>query len=142
MLEKIIKEKWLKANGVIGIFPAVSKEDDIEIFENGTLHKRNKISTVHTLRQQTRKPNGQPNLALSDFIAPENSGLIDYLGFFAVTTGLDIKKMLTYFEKDNDDYQSIMLKAMADRLAEAFAEHLHERVRKEFWGYAKDEKFT
>ncbi|OFY62467.1 MAG: methionine synthase [Bacteroidetes bacterium RIFCSPLOWO2_02_FULL_36_8] len=142
MLEKIIKEKWLIANGVIGIFPAVSKEDDIEIFENGTLHKRNKISTVHTLRQQTRKPNGQPNLALSDFIAPENSGLIDYLGFFAVTTGLDIKKMLTYFEKDNDDYQSIMLKAMADRLAEAFAEHLHERVRKEFWGYAKDEKFT
>ena len=138
MLSKIIKEKWIKANGVIGFYPANSTtDDDILIYED---HSGEKIKTVlHTLRQQTLKPEGHKNLALSDFIAPTGSGFTDYLGGFAVTTGIGMEKWLEKFEKDYDDYSSIMLKALADRLAEAFAELMHLKVRKELWGYAKDE---
>jgi 5-methyltetrahydrofolate--homocysteine methyltransferase len=99
-----------------------------------------KLADFHFLRNQEKKEAGVPNLSLSDFIAPKETGLTDYLGFFAVTTGLGIEKHIKAFEADNDDYQAIMLKVMADRLAEAFAEQLHQRVRKEFWGYAPDEK--
>jgi len=132
MLKKIIDEKWLQANAVIGFYPAHSENDDIIL--EGTKNK----TVFHTIRQQTKKPDMQPNVALSDFIKPES----DYIGAFAVTTGIGIEKKLAEFTKDHDDYSSIMLKALADRLAEAFAEHLHARVRKEFWGYAKDENLS
>lgn len=136
MLGKIIKEKWLKANAVIGIFPANTiNDDDIELTgEDGTT-----TAVLHTIRQQTRKPAGQFNMALSDFIAPKQSGIQDYLGVFALTTGIGIEEHLKRFEKDHDDYSSIMLKALADRLAEAFAELLHKKVRKEIWAYSKEE---
>jgi 5-methyltetrahydrofolate--homocysteine methyltransferase len=137
MLNQIIEEKWLKANAVIGFYPAQSDVDDIEIYED---ENRSKIKTVlHSLRQQSGKPPGQANLALSDFIAPKTSGVKDYIGGFAVTAGIGIEKWIEKFEKDHDDYNSIMIKALADRLAEAFAELMHLRVRKEFWGYAKEE---
>jgi len=143
MLKKIIDEKWLKANAVIGIFPANAIGDDIELYEDETGKKVK--SKFHTLRQQTKKPAGQYNIALSDFIAPKtlNSQLPtpDYLGAFALTTGIGIDEHVTRFEKDHDDYSAIMLKALADRLAEAFAELMHKKVRKEIWGYAKDENF-
>jgi 5-methyltetrahydrofolate--homocysteine methyltransferase len=141
MLKKIIDEKWLKASGVIGIYPANSVGDDIEVYED---ENRKKVKTVfHTLRQQTKKPAGQHNIALSDFIAP-NSELRtpDYIGAFAVTTGLGIDEHVARFEKDHDDYSAIMLKALADRLAEAFAELMHKKVRKEVWGYAKEETLS
>ncbi len=140
MLKKIIDEKWLKANAVIGIYPAKAVGDDIEVYEN----ENGKLKTTfHTLRQQTKKPAGQYNVALSDFIRPAspNSELPtpDYIGAFALTTGLGIDEHVARFEKDHDDYSAIMLKALADRLAEAFAELMHKKVRKEFWGYAKEE---
>jgi 5-methyltetrahydrofolate--homocysteine methyltransferase len=134
MLKKIIDKKWLRANAVIGIYPAKTVGDDIEVYEDET---EKKVKTVfHTLRQQTKKPAGQYNVALSDFINPNG---IDYLGSFAVTTGIGIDEHVARFEKEHDDYSAIMLKALADRLAEAFAEVMHKRVRKEFWGYASDE---
>ena len=140
LLKQICKEKWLQAKAVFGIFPANSVEDDIEIY---TDEKRNRIATVfHMLRQQADRPAGHPNLALSDYVAPKATGIPDYLGGFACTAGLGIEKPLQQFEKDQDDYNAIMIKALADRLAEAFAEHLHERVRKEFWGYGAQEKLT
>ena len=138
MLAKIVSEKWIAAHGVIGLFPANSiGHDDIEIYVD---NKRKGIKTIiHTLRQQTQKPPGQPNFALADFIAPKETGLKDYIGAFAVAAGFGIEERISQFEKDHDDYSSIMLKALADRLAEAFAEKLHQRVRKEFWGYVPDE---
>ncbi|HLG33678.1 MAG TPA: methionine synthase [Bacteroidia bacterium] len=139
MLKKIIDGKWLQANAVIGFYPAHSENDDIHI-ANGK-----EEVVLHTIRQQTKKPSGQNNVALADFVQPQTSDLkpqTDYIGAFAVTTGIGIEKKLAEFEKDHDDYSAIMLKALADRLAEAFAEHLHARVRKEFWGYAKDENLT
>jgi 5-methyltetrahydrofolate--homocysteine methyltransferase len=141
MLKKIIDEKWLKATAVFGIYPANAVADDIEVYEN---EDRKKIKTVfHSLRQQTKKPAGQYNVALSDFIASKTADsrlqTPDYVGAFAVTTGIGIDEHVARFEKDYDDYSAIMLKALADRLAEAFAELLHKRVRKEFWGYAKEE---
>ncbi|MCE3278435.1 MAG: methionine synthase [Bacteroidetes bacterium] len=138
MLKQIISEKWLKANAVIGIYPANAVGDDIEVYED---KNRSKIKTTfHTLRQQTKKPAGQYNIALSDFVAPTStSETTDYIGAFAVTTGIGIDEHVARFEKDHDDYSAIMLKALADRLAEAFAELMHKKVRKEFWGYAKDE---
>ncbi|MBK5286679.1 MAG: methionine synthase [Bacteroidia bacterium] len=132
MLKKIIDGKWLQANAVIGFYPARSVGDDIR----ATNGKEEVV--LHTIRQQTKKPAGQNNVALADFVKAEN----DFIGAFAVTTGMGIEKKLAEFERDHDDYSSIMLKAIADRLAEAFAEHLHARVRKEFWGYAKDENLT
>jgi 5-methyltetrahydrofolate--homocysteine methyltransferase len=128
LLKKAIAEKWIVAKGVIGIFEAKSDNENVEL-NNGT-----KLSFM---RQQTKK-NGQPNICLSDFVCPNG----DYFGAFAVTAGLNIEGKLVEFEKQHDDYNSIMLKALADRLAEAFAERMHERVRKEFWGYAANESFS
>lgn len=135
---KIIAEKWLTAKAVIGLFPANSVGDDVEIYNN---ENRDQILAVNrNLRQQNQKAAGQPNYCLSDFVAPKESGRIDYMGGFAVTAGMGIEPHLERFEKDNDDYSSILLKALADRFAEAFAELMHARVRKEYWGYAPNEK--
>jgi 5-methyltetrahydrofolate--homocysteine methyltransferase len=140
MLQKIVAENWLKAKAVVGLFPANSIGDDIEIYEDETRSKV--LYTQRTLRQQTKKVQGQPNIALSDFIATKESGLIDYIGGFVVTSGLGIDEKVAEFEKDHDDYNAIMLKALADRLAEAFAEYLHEFTRKQLWGYASEERFS
>lgn len=140
LLKKIIAEKWLTANAVIGLYPANTVGDDIEIYTDES--RKKVLATLHTLRQQNEKAAGQPNFALADFIAPKATGIKDYVGGFAVTAGIGIEKWVEAFEKDHDDYNSILLKALADRLAEAFAERMHERVRKEFWGYAKDEKLS
>ncbi|MDI1353950.1 MAG: methionine synthase [bacterium] len=147
MLNKIISEKWLSANAVIGIYPAhVVNDDDIEV-----MAEPGKPAThlFHSIRQQTKKPAGQYNVALSDFIKPKNNSgnasvgdPLDYIGAFALTTGIGIDEHVARFEKDHDDYSAIMLKAVADRLAEAFAELMHKKVRREFWGYAKNENFT
>ncbi len=138
MLKKIIDEKWLTANGVYGLFPANSVgSDDIEIYTDDI--RSTVAMTWHNLRQQTKKPAAIPNFCLADYIAPKETGVQDYIGAFAVTAGIGIDTRVAEFEKDHDDYNAILLKALADRLAEAFAEHLHERVRKEFWGYAADE---
>lgn len=135
MLSKIIDEKWIRANAVIGIWEANTVNDDtIEVYEDGI-----KTATLHQLRQQAKKGTGVPNISLADFVAPKESGIKDYIGGFAVTTGIGIEEHLEKFEKDHDDYSSIMLKALADRLAEAFAEYMHQKVRKEIWGYAQNE---
>jgi len=145
MLKKIIEGRWLTANGVIMLLPANTvNDDDIEIYTDET---RNKVAlTYYGVRQQTEKPviDGvqRPNQCLSDFIAPKSSGVQDYIGMFAVTAGLGIEKHEQRFEQAHDDYSSIMLKSLADRLAEAFAEYLHERVRKDFWGYAAGEQLS
>jgi len=138
MLKKVIEGKWLTANAVFGLFPANSvNADDIEIYAD---EKRSRpLMTWHNLRQQNQKPAGRPNLCLADFVAPKAARVPDYIGTFAVTAGLNIEKRLAEFEKKHDDYNAIMLKAIADRLAESFAELLHKRVRREFWGYAADE---
>ena len=139
MLKQIVDEKWLKARAVIGLFPANSiNDDDIEVYTDDS---RNEVlMTLHSLRQQTERPPGRPNAALADFVAPKDSGVNDYIGAFAVTAGIGIDEHVERFDEDHDDYHSIMIKALADRLAEAFAERLHERVRKEFWGYAQTEQ--
>ncbi len=130
MLKVILKEKKLKAKGIYGIFPANQiNDDDIEVH----------TTTFLTLRQQSQKTAGVPNIALADFIAPKNSGKTDYMGAFCVATGFGVDEWAAEFETNLDDYNSIMVKALADRLAEAFAEYLHEKVRKEIWGYASDE---
>ncbi|KPK84635.1 MAG: methionine synthase [Bacteroides sp. SM23_62_1] len=140
MIDLIIAEKWLTANAIIGFFPANAEGDDIEIYAD---EKRSQILTrLINLRNQAKKSNGQPNLCLSDFIAPKNSGKIDYIGTFAVTAGIGIEEQIRKFEADHDDYSSIMLKAVADRLAEAFTELIHHKVRKEFWGYAPQEDLS
>ncbi len=140
LLEDIIANKWLKAKAVIGLYPANSQGDDIVLYTND---KRKEVITIlHTLRQQAEKTNQEPYFALSDFVAPINTGANDYIGSFAVTTGLGIEALLDKFAKEHDDYNSIMTKALADRLAEAFAELMHELIRKEFWGYAKDENLS
>ncbi|MDH3286982.1 MAG: methionine synthase [Betaproteobacteria bacterium] len=139
MLKKIVEGRWLRANAVFGLFPAASvNSDDIEIYSDESRKRR--LMTWHNLRQQNVKPTGRPNLCLADFIAPRGSGVDDYIGAFAVTAGIGIEKRLAEFEKKHDDYSAIMLKALADRLAEAFTELLHKRVRREFWGYARDEQ--
>jgi 5-methyltetrahydrofolate--homocysteine methyltransferase len=141
MLKRIIDEKWLGANAVFGLFPANSvNSDDIEIY---TDESRSQVAmTWHNLRQQMVKPEDKPNLSLGDFIAPKESGVADYIGAFAVTTGIGIDERVAEFESKHDDYNSILLKALADRLAEAFAELLHARIRREFWGYAADEQVS
>ncbi|MBL4672300.1 MAG: methionine synthase [Arenicella sp.] len=137
MLKQIIDEKWLEARGVIGFFPANSVGDDIQVYTDET---RSEVAkTLHHLRQQDLKKGAQPNYCLSDFVAPKESNKADYIGAFAVTAGHKIEQKIAEFEAEHDDYQSIMLKVLADRLAEAFAEHMHERVRKEFWAYETDE---
>jgi len=138
MLTKIVDEKWLKASAVFGFFPANSvNDDDIEIYTDD--NRTEVLMTLRSLRQQTERPPGRPNAALADFIAPKDRGVKDYIGAFAVTAGNGIDEHIARFEEDHDDYQSIMIKALADRLAEAFAERLHELVRKDFWGYVPDE---
>ena len=141
MLEKIVEEKWLTARGVIGFWPANSDMDDIELYrEPGD---KEAFMTLHHLRQQLdRSKNDKPDFCLSDFIAPKETGLTDWLGGFAVTAGIGIDEHVARFEADHDDYSAIMLKALADRLAEAFAERLHEKVRKDYWGYASDEALS
>jgi len=140
ILRKAIENKWISANAVFGFWPANSVGDDVEIYTDES--RKTVLKTFHFLRQQMDKPTTRANMCLADFIAPKESGVADYLGGFAVTAGLGIEEQVKKFEADHDDYNSIMLKAMADRLAEAFAEHLHERVRREFWGYAADEQWT
>jgi 5-methyltetrahydrofolate--homocysteine methyltransferase len=145
MLTKIISEKWLTAKAVIGIFPANTvNDDDTEVYDE----QGNKLDTFYSIRQQSKKPAGQYNVALSDFIKPvtlsgveAHSKNTDYLGAFALSTGFGIDSHVARFEADHDDYSAIMLKALADRLAEAFAELMHKKVRKEYWGYAKTENF-
>jgi 5-methyltetrahydrofolate--homocysteine methyltransferase len=139
MLQKIVSEKWLDAKGIIGVFPANTvNEDDIQVYdENGK-----EIAKFLTLRQQSQKTVGAPNIALSDFVAPKGNEKQDYIGCFCVTTGFGVDEKASQFEKELDDYNSIMIKALADRLAEAFAEYLHLKVRKEIWGYASDESLS
>ncbi len=138
MLERIIDEKWLRANAVAGLFPANSVgDDDIQLFTDAS--RDSELQRLHHLRQQRHKPDGQAHLCLADFVAPADSGIEDYIGAFAVSAGHGIDEHLRRFEAAHDDYSSIMLKAIADRLAEATAEYLHARVRKDLWGYAGDE---
>jgi 5-methyltetrahydrofolate--homocysteine methyltransferase len=140
MLKKIIAGNWLEANAAFGLCPAASSGDDIEIYPD---ESRTKTAMVwHCLRQQTEKPSDRANLCLADFLAPRESGVPDYIGAFAVTTGIGVDTRVKAFEAKHDDYSAIMLKALADRLAEAFTELLHERVRREYWGYAADEKLS
>ena len=142
MLKKIIDGKWLQAHAVLGLFAAnsVNHGEDIEIYGDEKHRGDDKpVMTWHNLRQQNRKPTGNPNLCLGDFVASKDGGVKDYIGAFAVTAGVGIEKKLAEFEKNHDDYSSIILKALADRLAEAFTELLHKRVRREFWGFAKGE---
>ena len=138
MLETAVREKWLTARAVIGLFPANSiGHDDIEVYVDDS--RKGLLAGFHSLRQQTKNPPGRPNLALADFIAPKHTGRNDYIGAFAVAAGFGMEDKLHQFKQDHDDYRAIMLKALADRLAEALAERLHQRVRKEFWGYQADE---
>jgi 5-methyltetrahydrofolate--homocysteine methyltransferase len=138
MLDQLIEEKWLRASGVFGLFPANQVAgDDIEVYVD---ESRSAVrATLHNLRQQTEGRDGSPRKSLADFVAPRDTGLRDYVGAFAVTAGLGAAERITDFKKANDDYNGILLESLSDRLAEAFAERLHERVRKEFWAYAPDE---
>ncbi|HEX6635169.1 MAG TPA: methionine synthase [Usitatibacter sp.] len=140
MLERIVRGRWLTANGVFGLWPANAAGDDIEIYAGD---KRDGVlATWHNLRQQNEKPAGNPNQCLADFVAPRDSGLPDHIGAFAVTAGLGVEAKVKEFLAANDDYSAILVKALADRLAEAFAEHLHWLVRTDYWGYAPDEKLS
>ncbi len=137
MLKSIIDQDWMKHKGVVGLFPASSNGDDIEIYSK---EMQGEICAVqHTLRQQSKKANGVPNIALADFIAPKSTGIQDYIGGFVVASGIGMENKIAQFEKDHDDYNAILLKALADRLAEAFAEYLHKQVRTKYWGYSPDE---
>jgi len=140
MLKQLIAERWLGVGAVIGLFPANSVGDDVEIYSDST--RAEELMTLNHLRQQKAKPQGQSHLCLADFVAPKDSGVADYVGAFAVTAGIGIDEHVARFEAQHDDYSSIMLKALADRLAEAAAEHFHERLRREFWGYAAAEQLT
>jgi 5-methyltetrahydrofolate--homocysteine methyltransferase len=137
LLDRIIRERLLRARGVFGFFPANAVGDDIELYADAARSER--IGAIHTLRQQMIKPPGRPNLALADFVAPRETELPDHVGAFAVTAGVGLDELVREFEAAHDDYSAILAKALADRLAEAFAERLHERVRTEFWGYARAE---
>jgi 5-methyltetrahydrofolate--homocysteine methyltransferase len=140
MLQQIIAEKWLTANAVVGFWPANSVGDDIKLYADET--RKTPFATLHTLRQQMARDSGRTNLALADFVAPKDTGLADYVGGFAVTAGIGEEDVARRFERANDDYSKIMVKALADRLAEAFAEALHQKVRRELWGYAPNENLS
>jgi 5-methyltetrahydrofolate--homocysteine methyltransferase len=140
MLDLIVKENWFRAQATIGFWPANAEGDDISVYADDT--RKRKIATLHTLRQQLEKREGRFNAALSDFISPASSGVPDYIGAFVVTAGIGEDVVADRFKNANDDYSSILCKALADRLAEAFAERLHARVRREFWGYAPDEALS
>ena len=155
MLDRIVQEKWLTARAVVGLFPAVNVGDDILVFdpaggkgrkgegEQGRLTtdllNTDLLTTVHCLRQQMQRPPGRPNLSMADYVAPADSGLIDYMGMFAVTAGVGLDEVVARYEADHDDYNVILAKALADRLAESLAEYMHRCVRRELWGYAPDE---
>jgi len=140
MLERVVRERWIEANGVFALYPAAQvNADDIEIYADEA--RRTPLAVWHNLRQQNHKPQGRANLCLADFVAPKASGVADWIGTFAVCAG-GIDERVRHFEANHDDYNAIMLKVLADRIAEAFAERLHERVRHEFWGYAADEKLS
>jgi 5-methyltetrahydrofolate--homocysteine methyltransferase len=140
MLKRIVDEKWLTARATIGFWPAESEADDIVFYADEARKKR--LGVFHTLRQQVSRERDTPNLALSDFVAPAGIGKEDYVGAFVVTTGHGEEPIAARFKADKDDYNAILLSALADRLAEAFAERLHQSVRTEFWGYAPGESFT
>ena len=140
MLKQIIEEKWLTANAVVGFWPANSVGDDIELFADET--RKTPLATLHTLRQQMARESGKANIALADFVAPKETGLADYIGGFALTAGIGEEDVARRFDRANDDYSKILVKALADRLAEAFAEALHAKVRRELWGYAPDETLS
>jgi len=138
MMKKVIEGRWLSANGVVAFYPANTvNEEDIEVYRDES--RSEVLFTWRNIRQQTAKRDGVDNKCLADYIAPKDSGVADYIGMFAVTGGLGIEKYDKAFLDDNDDYSSIMLKSIADRLAEGFAETLHARVRRDLWGYAADE---
>jgi len=139
VLDEIIGQDLLYANAVVGLYPANSIGDDVEIYTDES--RSEVLTTFHMLRQQGKKGSGLPNLSLADFVAPKETGKQDYMGAFAVTAGVGIEPLIEKYEKDHDDYNSIMIKAVADRLAEAFAELMHEKVRKELWAYAPNEAF-
>lgn len=140
MLKKIIEENWFRPRAVIGFWPANAVGDDIRLYKDE--HRAEELATFFTLRQQIAKREGRANVALSDFVAPLDTGVPDYVGGFVVTAGIEEVAIAERFERANDDYSSILVKALADRFAEAFAERMHEQVRREFWGYAPDEAFT
>ncbi|MGB7290351.1 MAG: vitamin B12 dependent-methionine synthase activation domain-containing protein, partial [Candidatus Macondimonas sp.] len=138
MLDQLIAERWLRASGVIGLFPAHQvDDDDIVIYRDES--RREELTRLHQLRQQGEHRDGVPNRCLADYVAPKDSGVTDYVGAFAVTAGLGCAERVAEFRRNLDDYSAILLESLADRLAEAFAERLHQRVRREFWGYAADE---
>ena len=139
MLKRIVDERWFNPKAVIGFWPAQAEGDDIRLYTGES--RRDVLATLHTLRQQLLRRDGRPNLALSDFVAPRG-GPADYIGGFVVTAGAEEEKIAARFAQANDDYGSIMVKALADRIAEAFAERMHERVRKEFWAYAAHEALS
>jgi len=141
MLDRVVHEKWLTAKAIIGFWPANSVGDDVEIYASDD-QRSTPIETIHFLRQQIPRKPGNPNYCLADFIAPKNSGVKDYIGGFVVTSGAGIQPIIDKFEDNNDDYNSIMIKALADRLAEAFAERMHEIIRTDIWGYSQSETFT
>ncbi|MBZ6075206.1 methionine synthase [Microvirga puerhi] len=140
MLKQLVEERWFNPKAVIGFWPANAVGDDIRLYTGES--RQETLATFHGLRQQLSKRDGKPNLCLSDFIAPSESGKADYVGCFVVTSGIEEVRIAERFERANDDYRSILVKALADRLAEAFAERMHQRVRKEFWAYAADETLT
>ena len=141
MLKRIVDEDLLEARAVFGFWPAnQSNDDDITLYKDDS--RSEEIATLHHIRQQVAKPNGKPNLSLADYVAPVDSGIADYVGGFVVTAGINADKLAQEFEANGDDYNSIMIKALADRLAEAFAEHLHQRVRTEYWGYINNESLS
>jgi 5-methyltetrahydrofolate--homocysteine methyltransferase len=142
MLDAIVRERWLEARGAFGLFPAAARGDDVLLYSDES--RASVRETLLFLRQQRAKAEGRANRCLADYVAPVDDGRAahasqDWVGLFAVTAGLGIERKLAEFETAHDDYRSILLKSLADRLAEAFAEHLHQRVRREFWGYAPDE---
>ncbi|HEU5038256.1 MAG TPA: methionine synthase [Nocardioides sp.] len=140
MLDRVVEEKWLTANAVLGFFPASAVGDDIELYTDDS--RTEVLTTLHNLRQQGEHREGVPNRSLGDFVAPRETGLADHVGAFAVTAGLGAQERILAFKEANDDYSAIMLEALADRLAEAFAERLHQRVRTEFWGHVADESLS
>jgi len=137
LLDEIVRDGLLEASGVAGIFPANAADDDVEIYTDEG--RSETVAIAHGVRQQFEKASGRPNSCLSDFVAPRETRIADYLGAFAVTAGAGLDELCRRFEREHDDYSSILAKALADRLAEAFAELLHERVRREIWAYAPDE---
>jgi len=140
LLDEIVRQKLLKARAVVGFFPANSVGDDIEVYADES--RKDVVTVFHSLRQQAVKYDGRPYYALSDFIAPRSTGRPDYLGGFAVSAGFGTAELAEKYEKDHDSYRGILVKALSDRLAEAFAEHMHQRVRTKYWGYAPDENLT